>query len=76
MPYLIISYATRLNAEQAMQRGATFKEKPLRMTWITPKEEPIIKAEASTAENEKDIQMSTPPEDEEETEEEERSWRR
>lgn len=74
MPYLIISYATRLNAEQAMQRGATFKEKPLRLMWVTPKEEPA-RAEASTAEEEKPNTMVT-VEDEEEADQEERSWRR
>lgn len=75
VPYLIISYATRLNAEQAMQRGANCKEKPLRMMWITPKDEPMGKAEPSTAEEDK-INIVQTADDDEAEEHEDRSWRR
>lgn len=36
MPSLTISYATRLNAEQAMQRGRLYQEKRLQVTWAVP----------------------------------------
>lgn len=36
IPSLVISFAVRVHAEQAMQRGRVFKERPLQMNWYIP----------------------------------------
>lgn len=75
VPYLIISFATRLNAEQAMQKGATFKEKLLHLTWITSKESNDEHPNISLTDN-KNVNIVLQTEDEDELEKEDRSWRR
>lgn len=43
-PQLILSYATRINAEQAVLRGKIFKEKRLQIAWA-----PVVQTPSSTA---------------------------
>lgn len=83
MPSLTISYATRLNAEQAMQRGRLFKEKPLQITWVTPNGATVKPAPVETVTSTAMEESATTPtvptpavDDDEEEQEEERSWRR
>lgn len=33
MPCFVLSYATRINAEQALSRGRQFKDKPLNVSY-------------------------------------------
>lgn len=91
IPQLMLSYATRLNAEQAVLRGKLFKDKRLQISWA-PVVQPAssapalpvkeIKGDDSQPINASDIEVSdTLPElrledEEEEEESENRSWRR
>lgn len=85
VPSLTISFATRLNAEQALQRGRNFKEKLLNISWVNQNGAlPTTEAKTpSAAEPDLDQEKSTTAapmlgvvDDEEEQEDEERSWRR
>ena len=42
-PQLILSYATRINAEQAVLRGKIFKDKRLQIAWA-----PVVQTPSST----------------------------
>lgn len=46
IPSLIVSFAVRMHAEQAMQRGRIFKERPLHMNWYIPN---FVKAKEGAA---------------------------
>lgn len=79
-PQLTISYATRLNAEQAVLRGRVFKEKRLQIAWA-----PTQNKVDNTASDSTTNKMSTESvpdnrledeEEEEDAESEDRSWRR
>lgn len=83
MPSLTISYATRLNAEQAMQRGRFFKEKQMQMTWVTangatiaakPVETTVVSD--SSQEQQTMVVEAASVDDDDEEQEESRSWRR
>uniref|UniRef100_A0A336MGH7 CSON012044 protein n=1 Tax=Culicoides sonorensis TaxID=179676 RepID=A0A336MGH7_CULSO len=83
VPSLTISYATRLNAEQAMQRGRIFKEKPLHLSWVTATTaapitaKPVESVSSGVSDDQQpSLTQSTGVDDDEEEIEEERSWRR
>ncbi|XP_036342494.1 zinc finger protein swm-like [Rhagoletis pomonella] len=42
IPQLILSYATRINAEQAVMRGKLFKDKRLQISWA-----PVVSSTAA-----------------------------
>lgn len=81
VPLLVISYATRLNAEQAILRGRTFKDKQLQISWAVPNTMQPKKLDDTNGNNSDILSSEDGPqsriEDEEEEEEsEDRSWRR
>ncbi|XP_063707031.1 zinc finger protein swm isoform X2 [Culicoides brevitarsis] len=88
VPSLTISYATRLNAEQAMQRGRFFKEKQMQLSWVTTNGALSTKQQAAVVaasepnnvvEQQQEQQVmvtSVGIDDDEDEQEEERSWRR
>ncbi|XP_031634192.1 zinc finger protein swm [Contarinia nasturtii] len=80
-PYLKLTYATRLNAEQAMLRGRRFNDKQLQMSWFVQNAEPPkIATEEELLDdtvNDDNLTSEVRLEDEEDDEEaEDRSWRR
>lgn len=82
VPLLVIAFTTRINAEQAILRGRTFKDKSLQISWATPNTVPPKKNDETISENVENITPEEAPEirhedeeDEEETESENRSWR-
>ncbi|KNC31335.1 hypothetical protein FF38_12990 [Lucilia cuprina] len=47
-PQLILSYATRINAEQAVLRGKTFKDKRLQIAWAPVVQTPTAATTAAS----------------------------
>uniref|UniRef100_A0A1L8DFL6 Putative rna-binding protein 27 isoform x2 n=1 Tax=Nyssomyia neivai TaxID=330878 RepID=A0A1L8DFL6_9DIPT len=87
IPILTISFATRLNAEQALIRGRVFKEKPLQINWSPKKVELDTQKSVAGAPNADamestdimetaELRIEDEEEEEEDAESEDRSWRR